>query len=114
MMLPSSADLLDVPVSSADRKFIMTPLNDGLRLAGTVEFGGLEAEPNMQRAQMLEHHATGVLRGLKRGTEETTEWEAGRGRKRGSGHHTTTLPCLKAIAIPGRTENLILRSYSNI
>ena len=31
----------------------MTPMQDGLRLAGTVEYAGLDAPANMQRAQML-------------------------------------------------------------
>lgn len=75
MMLPSSADLLDVPVSSADRKFIMTPMDEGLRLAGTVEFGGLDAEPNMQRALMLEQQACALLPELKdRNEQQKSTW----------------------------------------
>jgi D-amino-acid dehydrogenase len=31
------------PVVAADRKVFMTPMEDGLRVAGTVEFGGLDA-----------------------------------------------------------------------
>lgn len=51
LMLPHEVNRLSVPVSSADRKFIMTPMEDGLRLAGTVEYGGLKLPPNMKRAQ---------------------------------------------------------------
>lgn len=51
LMLPNETERLSIPVSSADRRFIMTPMNNGLRLAGTVEYGGLELPPNMQRAQ---------------------------------------------------------------
>lgn len=53
LMLPHESHRLSIPVSSADRHFIMTPMNDGLRLAGTVEYAGLKAPPNMQRAEQL-------------------------------------------------------------
>jgi D-amino-acid dehydrogenase len=37
----------------ADRKFVATPMEMGLRFAGTVEFAGLNAPPNMRRADIL-------------------------------------------------------------
>jgi D-amino-acid dehydrogenase len=37
----------------ADRKIFMTPMEDGLRVGGTVEIAGLRAPPNMQRAELL-------------------------------------------------------------
>ena len=49
------------PVASADRRFIMTPMAQGLRLSGTVEFAGLEQKANMQRADMLYQHAKEML-----------------------------------------------------
>jgi len=49
------------PVASADRRFIMTPMAQGLRLSGTVEFAGLEQKANMQRADMLYQHASEML-----------------------------------------------------
>lgn len=61
LMLPKVENSLKIPVTSADRRFIMTPMNDGLRLAGTVEFGGLHSAPNMNRAQMLARHAQVLL-----------------------------------------------------
>lgn len=53
MMLPHEVMRLSIPVTSSDRRFIMTPMNEGLRLAGTVEYAGLSAPPNMQRAYNL-------------------------------------------------------------
>ncbi len=42
----------------ADRKVFMTPTGDGgLRMAGTVEFGGNDAPPSEQRAKLLVDHA---------------------------------------------------------
>lgn len=60
LMLPGQYSLTRA-VASKDRKFIMTPMEGGLRLAGTVEFGGLEAEPDNRRAEMLLVHAKAML-----------------------------------------------------
>jgi len=49
------------PVASADRRFIMTPMAQGLRLSGTVEFAGLKQKANKQRADMLYQHAKDML-----------------------------------------------------
>lgn len=53
LMLPHEAGRLRVPVSSAERRFVMTPMDKGLRLAGTVEYAGLKRPPNMGRARHL-------------------------------------------------------------
>ena len=42
-----------LPVMSGEHKFIATPMRLGLRFAGTVEFAGLDAEPNWGRAEKL-------------------------------------------------------------
>lgn len=60
LMVPKQ-NLLQRPVASAERKFIMTPMSEGLRLAGTVEFAGLDAEPDYSRAEMLLPHAKALL-----------------------------------------------------
>lgn len=62
LMLPEEKGVFDLPISSADRRFIMTPMNTGLRLAGTVEYAGLEAPANMDRAQNLLPLAQGMLK----------------------------------------------------
>jgi D-amino-acid dehydrogenase len=46
-----------IPVADADGKFVATPMELGLRLAGTVELAGLTAPPNWQRAYALLRHA---------------------------------------------------------
>jgi D-amino-acid dehydrogenase len=48
----------------ADRKVFITPMEDGLRVAGTVEYGGLTRAPNAQRAALLGDHAKAGLRQL--------------------------------------------------
>lgn len=60
LMVPGN-NILSRPVASAERKFIMTPMSGGLRLAGTVEFAGLEAAPDYSRADMLLPHAKALL-----------------------------------------------------
>ncbi len=48
----------------ADRKVFITPMDDGLRIAGTVEYGGLRRPADLRRASLLGEHARAGLRGL--------------------------------------------------
>lgn len=73
LMLPNESARLQIPISSMDRRFIMTPMQDGLRLAGTVEYAGLEAPANMQRAQMLLQQAQPMLK-APLNTENSVPW----------------------------------------
>lgn len=61
LMMPTLKGILPFPVSSADRKFIMTPMEQGLRLSGTVEYAALNSPPNYKRANMLKGLAKEVL-----------------------------------------------------
>jgi D-amino-acid dehydrogenase len=63
---------LDIPVISGTRSFVITPLEAGLRLAGTAEFARLDAEPDYRRAQVLVGHAKRYLPGLQE--SGITEW----------------------------------------
>ena len=56
-----------IPISSKSRAFFMTPMEDGVRVAGTVEIGGLDAPPNEQRAKVLVDHARRLFPGLQVG-----------------------------------------------
>jgi D-amino-acid dehydrogenase len=51
--LPDSGIAIRRSVVPADRKVFITPMEGGLRVAGTVEFGGLERPPNEARARLL-------------------------------------------------------------
>jgi glycine/D-amino acid oxidase-like deaminating enzyme len=46
-----------LPIANKTRAFSVTPMEDGLRIAGTVEISGLEAPPNEERAKILVQHA---------------------------------------------------------
>ncbi|CAM3781429.1 D-amino acid dehydrogenase [Pseudomonas reidholzensis] len=61
LMLPNEHQRLPFAVTSLERKFIMTPMTEGLRLAGTVEFAGLERPPSMQRAWQLHRLSQGLF-----------------------------------------------------
>jgi len=60
------------PVRSASGNFIATPMSMGLRLAGLVEFGGLEAPPNYARAETLLKHAKILFPDVQ--IKEYTQW----------------------------------------
>lgn len=62
LMLPQEHHRLPFAVTSLERKFIMTPLPGGLRLAGTVEFAGLKRPANMARAWQLHRLSEGLFR----------------------------------------------------
>jgi D-amino-acid dehydrogenase len=47
-----------LPTMDADYKFVATPMNAGLRLAGTVELAGLTAPANWRRSEILIERAT--------------------------------------------------------
>jgi D-amino-acid dehydrogenase len=53
VMVPDAGIALGRPVIAADRKAYISPMETGLRVAGTVEFGGLEAAPTPRRAALL-------------------------------------------------------------
>jgi glycine/D-amino acid oxidase-like deaminating enzyme len=55
---------LKLPISNKTRSFGVTPMEDGLRVAGTVEIFGLDAPPNEQRAKVLVQHAKRMFPGL--------------------------------------------------
>jgi D-amino-acid dehydrogenase len=72
LTLPHAGADLRLPVYSTERGFVCTPLENGLRIAGTVELGGLEAEPNWERAEVLYRNASRWFPGLDR--REESRW----------------------------------------
>ena len=73
LMLPHEHNRLPFAVTSLERRFIMTPMAAGLRLAGTVEFAGLHSPPNMRRAWQLHHLSKGLFR-RDLNVEQATPW----------------------------------------
>ena len=54
-----------LPLSNKSRGFGVTPMEDGLRIAGTVEIAGLDAPPNEHRARILVQHAQRLFPALR-------------------------------------------------
>jgi D-amino-acid dehydrogenase len=65
MMLRDASVVPPVPVLSRGRGFSITPMEEGLRLAGTVEIGGLDLPMNEERAYTLLRQAKAILPGLE-------------------------------------------------
>lgn len=68
LMLPEPGVELNRPVVSFERSFVLTPMAEGLRLAGTVELAGLDAPENHKRSEILFRHATELLPNVQKGT----------------------------------------------
>lgn len=60
------------PVMIASGKFVATPMEGRLRLAGIVEFGGLDAAPSRAPFALLKRNVEAAIPGLT--WKETTEW----------------------------------------
>jgi D-amino-acid dehydrogenase len=72
MMLPAAGVRVGRVLSPADRKVFITPMEGGLRVAGSVEIAGLEAPPNEARARLLLGDLKAVFPAVR--TEGATSW----------------------------------------
>jgi D-amino-acid dehydrogenase len=61
------------PILAGDDRFVITPLKNGIRLAGTAEFAKADAEPDWRRADHLLELAETILPGID-GEETATRW----------------------------------------
>lgn len=65
LMLPlENSGLLERPVMSGDHSFVLSPMDEGLRLASQVEFAGLDAAPDYRRVRSLIPAAIRMLPGM--------------------------------------------------
>jgi D-amino-acid dehydrogenase len=72
VMLPEPGVMPCRPIHIVDFGFVATPLEYGLRFAGTVELGGLSAPPNWDRARILLERGRQVFPGLRE--DGATRW----------------------------------------
>ena len=70
--LPGTTPRFQIPVASYERSVIMTPMSCGLRMTGTVEFGGLALPPDARRFDILGGHMRALLPNLP--TDTATTW----------------------------------------
>jgi D-amino-acid dehydrogenase len=61
VMLENPSIQLRYPILHRGKGFGMTPMEDGLRIAGTVEIAGLHAPPDESRALLLRRHAQALF-----------------------------------------------------
>ena len=72
VMLAPDNVRFDLPVSPAGRGFFITPMEEGLRLAGTVELAAPHQPPTWSRADLLVRHLKDVFPGV--GGSELSRW----------------------------------------
>jgi D-amino-acid dehydrogenase len=63
---------LPLPVHVSDAKVFATPMEMGVRIAGQAEFAGIYADPNYQRADVLETHMKRMFPSVR--TSDSTKW----------------------------------------
>ncbi|HYM72433.1 MAG TPA: FAD-binding oxidoreductase [Stellaceae bacterium] len=64
LMIRDPEAMPNIPTADADGKFVATPMDTGLRFAGTVELAGLAAPPDWRRARILLEQGRKMLPGL--------------------------------------------------
>jgi len=70
--LPKPNIHVEQPISFHERKFILSPLDGGIRLSGTVEFSGLSSPATRNRAKNLFSYAKAAFPDLK--DEQAGQW----------------------------------------
>ncbi len=89
-----------IPTADAEGKFVATPMELGLRIAGTVELAGLDAPPNWDRARVLLRHVHRMFPALKEAypEERLTLW---------MGHRPSVPDSLPVIGWSRRTPDVV-------
>lgn len=72
VMLAPDNVRFELPVSPAGRGFFITPMEEGLRVAGTVELAAPHQPPSWNRADALVKHLKDIFPGV--GGEERSRW----------------------------------------
>ena len=96
VMLPDPGVEVRHSLTHVPRGFAITPMAPGLRLAGTVEFAGLAAAPNWDRAKKLIEVAKTLLPGLR--TADARFW---------MGHRPATPDSLPVIDRASQVKNVV-------
>ena len=70
--IPGAVAGFKIPIASYERKIILTPMSCGLRMTGTVEFGGLTLPPDPNRFALLTKHMHALVANVP--TNDKTTW----------------------------------------
>lgn len=76
IMIPEPGISTEYALTHHERRFVITPMDHGIRLAGTVEFARGEDKPTLKRARMLVNFAQELLPGLS--SDAKNEWVGSR------------------------------------
>ena len=89
-----------IPVADAEGKFVATPMELGIRIAGTVELAGLKAPPNWERARVLLRHVRRMYPALQEAyaDERVSTW---------MGHRPSLPDSLPAIGRSRRSPDVV-------
>ena len=71
VQFPGASQTVSRTMILADKKIFVTPMEEGLRVGGTVEIGGLDRPPDLRRAAVLERIVRETFTGLE-GIRPTT------------------------------------------
>lgn len=105
---PGAQGVLSAPVTSASGGFIVTPMADHLRVAGTVEFARSAAAPDWRRAEVLARRAGRLFR-------QPVTAADGHGSSRWRGCRPTLPDFLPAIGpIPGQPRVIAAFGHQHI
>lgn len=85
-----------VPMMVGDRKVVVTQLEHGVRCAGQVEIGGIDALPDWRRAEVLREHLAALIPGLD--TSGARVW---------MGHRPSTPDGLPCIGLASGVEGVV-------
>jgi D-amino-acid dehydrogenase len=96
-MLPGASISLRLPVLHKGRGFGLTPMEEGIRVAGTVEIAGLDAPPQERRALILAENARRLFPGMESGAPKV--W---------MGHRPSFPDSLPVVGAAPRHANLFL------
>jgi D-amino-acid dehydrogenase len=94
-----------IPTADADGKFVATPMETGLRFAGTVELAGLTAPPDWRRARVLLAQGRKMLPGLAAShpEERISVWMG----------HRPSLPDSLPVLGPSRTSRDVIYAFGH-
>src|SRR5438094_2386183 len=94
-----------IPTADADGKFVATPMDTGLRFAGTVELAGLDAPPDWRRARILLEQGRRMLPGLsaQHAEERISVWMG----------HRPSLPDSLPVLGPSRTSPDVIYAFGH-
>jgi D-amino-acid dehydrogenase len=100
LMIRDPEVMPSIPTADADGKFVATPMELGIRIAGTVELAGLEAPPNWERARVLLRHVRRMFPALQEAyaDERVSTW---------MGHRPSLPDSLPAIGPSRRSPDVV-------